>query len=82
MLLTLLPELRLAVPAGTVLDPRALFAGGVKAVWLEIGFGAGEHLATQAAAHPEVGFLGAEVFENGVVKLDDASGWGGPEPWS
>ena len=69
MLLTLLPELRFAVPAGTVLDPSALFAGAVAAVWLEIGFGAGEHLAAQAAAHPDHGVLGCEVFENGVVKL-------------
>ena len=40
-----------------------------RAVWLEIGFGGGEHLAAQAAAHPEVGFLGVEPFINGVAKL-------------
>ena len=39
------------------------------AIWLEIGFGGGEHLAAQAAAHPEVGFLGVEPFINGVAKL-------------
>jgi tRNA (guanine-N7-)-methyltransferase len=41
----------------------------VDAVALEIGFGAGEHLAAQAAAHPETGFIGSEVFENGIAKL-------------
>ena len=46
-----------------------LFDAPVEAVWLEIGFGAGEHLAAQAEAHPAVGFIGCEVFENGVAKL-------------
>lgn len=34
---------------------------------LEIGFGGGEHLAAQATAHPEVGFIGVEPFVNGVA---------------
>lgn len=38
-------------------------------VWLEIGFGGGEHLAAQAQAHPDIGFIGAEPFINGVAKL-------------
>jgi tRNA (guanine-N7-)-methyltransferase len=38
-------------------------------VWLEIGFGGGEHLAHQAATLPHVNFLGAEPFRNGVAKL-------------
>jgi tRNA (guanine-N7-)-methyltransferase len=41
----------------------------VAAVWLEIGFGAGEHLAEQAERHPEIGFIGSEVFEDGIVRL-------------
>ena len=40
-----------------------------RALWLEIGFGGGEHLAALAAAHPDVGFLGVEPFINGVAKL-------------
>ena len=47
----------------------ALFAATPRAVWLEIGFGGGEHLAALAAAHPEVGLLGVEPFINGVAKL-------------
>ena len=35
--------------------------------WLEIGFGGGEHLAEQAARRPDVLFLGAEPFVNGVA---------------
>jgi tRNA (guanine-N7-)-methyltransferase len=57
------------VPAQGRLDPRALFAAPVEAVWLELGFGAGEHLATQAAAQPSRGIIGCEVFENGIAKL-------------
>ncbi|HLJ65253.1 MAG TPA: tRNA (guanosine(46)-N7)-methyltransferase TrmB [Stellaceae bacterium] len=51
------------------IDPRRFFPEPVAAVWLEIGFGGGEHLAHQAMAHPGIGFIGCEVFENGVVKL-------------
>ena len=58
-----------ALPANGALDPRSLFAHTPKAVWLEIGFGGGEHLAWQAASNPDVGILGAEPFVNGVASL-------------
>ncbi len=35
-------------------------------LWLEIGFGGGEHLAAQAARNPDVTFIGCEPFLNGV----------------
>ncbi|MGE0700927.1 MAG: tRNA (guanosine(46)-N(7))-methyltransferase TrmB [Hyphomicrobiaceae bacterium] len=38
-------------------------------IWLEIGFGGGEHLLWQARNHPDVGLIGAEPFEDGVVKV-------------
>ncbi|MDD3444205.1 MAG: tRNA (guanosine(46)-N7)-methyltransferase TrmB [Zavarzinia sp.] len=63
---------RLAVavpPAGTGLDPRGLFPRAVSDVWFEIGFGGGEHLAAQAEARPDVGFIGAEPFVNGMASL-------------
>ncbi|MGE5201713.1 MAG: tRNA (guanosine(46)-N7)-methyltransferase TrmB [Acidobacteriota bacterium] len=69
LLAELLPKIGFEAPEQGTLDPAALFPTPPHEVWLEIGFGAGEHLAWQAAAHPEIGFLGAEVFENGVVKL-------------
>lgn len=47
-------------------DPHADFAQDAKELWLEIGFGGGEHLCGQARANPEVNFLGAEAFMNGI----------------
>jgi len=66
---TLLPQLAITLPRAGRLDPKTLFPAGLSAVWLEIGFGGGEHLAEQAARHPEIGFIASEVFENGVAKL-------------
>jgi len=36
---------------------------------LEIGFGGGEHLLARAQQNPDIGFVGCEVFKNGVAKL-------------
>jgi tRNA (guanine-N7-)-methyltransferase len=66
---TLLPQLAVTLPETGVLDPAMLFPERVKPVWLEIGFGSGEHLVAQAMAHPGTGFIGCEVFENGVARL-------------
>ncbi|WP_156678465.1 tRNA (guanine(46)-N(7))-methyltransferase TrmB [Sphingomonas profundi] len=60
----LLPAL--AVPEEGPLDAARLF-GGERPLELEIGFGAGEHLAAQAAMRPGHGFIGCEPFLNGVV---------------
>lgn len=65
----LLPRLRIPVTGGRALDPRSLFASPPRRLWLEIGFGAGEHLAAQAQRHPEIGFLGCEPFVDGVANL-------------
>jgi tRNA (guanine-N7-)-methyltransferase len=63
-------------PGRAPLAREALF-GDARPIWLEIGFGAGEHLAAQAAAHPEVGIVGCEPYVNGVAaalgKLGGAS---------
>jgi tRNA (guanine-N7-)-methyltransferase len=70
LLETLLPDLRIDLPAeGGWLDPAALFDPPRGRLWLEIGFGAGEHLAWQAAHNPDVGLIGSEVFVNGVASL-------------
>ena len=63
LLETLGPDL--ATPEGPF-DPRSL-APGARQVWLEAGFGAGEHLAAQAARHPDALLLGAEPFVNGFA---------------
>jgi tRNA (guanine-N7-)-methyltransferase len=65
----LLPRLAVALPGAGELDPASLFPESPADVWLEIGFGGGEHLAAQAAAHREIGIIGCEVFENGIAKL-------------
>ena len=49
-------------------DPRAVF-GGVRALWLEVGFGGGEHLVHQAECNPDIGLIGCEPFLNGVAML-------------
>ena len=64
---TLLPALALKIAPGA--DPRGYFATTVEDVWLEIGFGAGEHLLWQAEHHPHIGLIGAEPYEAGVAKL-------------
>lgn len=61
---SLLPDLALDLSAP--LDLAALRPGAAE-VWLEIGFGGGEHMAAQAAARPDVLTLGAEPFVNGVA---------------
>jgi len=68
---TLLPTLEIGLPAGPEkLDPAALFpAGACRDVWLEIGFGAGEHLIAQARDAADIGFIGCEPFINGVAAL-------------
>jgi tRNA (guanine-N7-)-methyltransferase len=49
----------LTPPVSPALEPP-------KGYVLEIGFGGGEHLAAQAAAHPDYRFIGVEPFLNGV----------------
>ncbi|MBV9815494.1 MAG: tRNA (guanosine(46)-N7)-methyltransferase TrmB [Alphaproteobacteria bacterium] len=66
---SLLPQLSVGLPKDGVFDPAALFEPPPQAVWLEIGFGGGEHLAAQAEQHSEIGFIGCEVFENGVARM-------------
>jgi tRNA (guanine-N7-)-methyltransferase len=66
---SLLPCLAFSLPASGEFDPRSLFLDPPQAIWLEIGFGGGEHLAAQAERHPDTGFIGCEVFENGIARL-------------
>ncbi len=64
----LLPRIAVPLTAPGELAPRTLFAEA-REVWLEIGFGGGEHLAGQTARHRDVGIIGAEPFIDGVAKL-------------
>ena len=62
---SLLPRLEVDLEA---LRQGRLFAPG-RELWLEIGFGGGEHLLARAGENPDVGFIGCEPFVNGVAKL-------------
>ena len=61
-----LPQLRIGE---TTEINKQMFGVPVNEIYLEIGFGNGEHLAEQALKNPHIGFIGAEVFQNGVANL-------------
>ncbi len=66
------PPVRAATPPST---PLPQDEGGHSSpprpspLWLEIGFGAGEHALAQIAAHPDATLIACEVFENGICSL-------------
>jgi tRNA (guanine-N7-)-methyltransferase len=64
----LLPALRVDIGRLSG-DPRTLFGRPVEDVYLEIGFGGGEHLVHDMQRHPAIGFIGCEPFVNGMAKL-------------
>ena len=61
----LLPTLEIDLET---LDVKSLFPNA-SSIRMEIGFGAGEHLAAQARHNPTVGYIGCEPFINGGAKL-------------
>jgi tRNA (guanine-N7-)-methyltransferase len=63
----LLPKLAIDLEPGC--DPHRYFSDPVEDVWLEVGFGGGEHLVWQVGHHANIGMLGAEPYESGVAKL-------------
>ncbi|MFT6774869.1 MAG: tRNA (guanine-N7-)-methyltransferase [Paracoccaceae bacterium] len=52
-------------------DPVSLAGlfGDDRPLWLEVGFGGGEHMLGVAEANPELGVIGCEAFINGVAML-------------
>lgn len=69
LVVELLPRLRVEPDKIAEEHPRNWFAPPAETVWLEIGFGGGEHLAWQARRNKNVGFIGCEPFINGIAKL-------------
>lgn len=70
---TLLPRIAVRLQPGEGHDenlPQNLVKQHPR-IWLEIGFGGGEHLAEQATRHPDVLCIGCEPFIDGVAKLLD-----------
>lgn len=61
----LLPKITL--PATGEITSERLF-GDQRPLWLEIGFGGGEHLIRRGCQFPDVGLIGAEPFVDGVAK--------------
>ncbi len=55
-------------PTRAPLDLAAAFPQS-REVWLEIGFGGGEHMVAMAARYPDIALIGAEPFINGVAML-------------
>jgi tRNA (guanine-N7-)-methyltransferase len=64
---SVLPHLRF--PQAAILSPAEGFDSAAGEVWLEVGFGGGEHARALAAANPEVGLIACEVFENGICSM-------------
>ena len=62
-----LPRLRLS--PGQAADPLAAFDPRPATLWLEVGFGGGEHALAQIEAHPDTALIASEVFENGLCSL-------------
>lgn len=63
-----LPRLRIPEMPEASLNPNTLFEDASE-IWLEIGFGGGEHVSGQAKRATHVGLLASEVFSEGVAKL-------------
>jgi len=62
-------KVSLELPAQSKINPFNLFDFPLEDLWVEVGFGGGEHLAAQAALHSDIGFIGCEPFINGVASL-------------
>jgi tRNA (guanine-N7-)-methyltransferase len=68
LLVSLLPKVQLDL-SQRIEDPGALFGSFIPSeIRLEIGFGGGEHLISEALRQPHIGFLGCEPFVNGIAK--------------
>ncbi len=60
---------RLRFEAARAADPLAAFTPRPEWLWLEVGFGGGEHALAQVRAHPRTGLIACEVYENGICSL-------------
>jgi tRNA (guanine-N7-)-methyltransferase len=60
---------RLAFTTGDATEPLSAFASTPSALWMEVGFGGGEHALTQIVAHPQAALIACEVFDNGICSL-------------
>jgi len=56
------------LPALLISNPKEYVQKHNK-IWLEIGYGCGEHLAHRAKNNPDVSFIGCEVYAHGIAAL-------------
>ena len=63
----LLPQMRISEASD--FDKDNMFGAKKREICLEIGFGDGQHIYGQAKNNPDVGYVGVEVFKNGVANL-------------
>ena len=64
-----LPHLAIDIAGPVPADLAHHFDPPTEQVRLEIGFGGGEHLAAEARAEPNIGFIGCEPYVNGMAKI-------------
>jgi len=69
LILSLLPKLQINLNSGEQIVPANYFGDPIEKIWLEIGFGGGEHLICKAASNPNIGLIGCEPFLNGIAKV-------------
>ena len=50
-------------------DPAGGFPERPRELWLEVGFGGGEHALALIQDRPDIGLIACEVFENGICSL-------------
>lgn len=73
---------RIRFPLESADNPRGQFTADLDELWLEVGFGGGEHAHAQVETNPRVGLIACEVFELGLCSLlsrlvaDDAEATG------
>lgn len=60
---------RIKFPTRNIKHPFEAFENQPRALWLEIGFGGGEHSLAQHQIHSDIGYIACEVFENGICSL-------------
>lgn len=60
---------RLRFPLDSAADPLVAFTPRPERLWMEVGYGSGEHPEALLGAHPDVGLIACEVFANGIASL-------------
>ena len=60
---------RLLIAPAQFATPLTAFDVPPASLWVEVGFGGGEHARAQAAANPDIGLIACEVYANGICSL-------------